>query len=193
MLGVSEVLQDRTFSQDAKGIIELAGAFIKGMKSQGMPATLKHFPGHGGVEADSHHALPIDHRSMEEMAADLTIFKALMDQGAEAIMPAHVIYDAVDAQPAGFSKKWLQEICRQQMSFNGIVFSDDITMKATESFGDYAQRTRLALEAGCDFVLACQHRQGAIEACEAVSNMTLCEDSARRRQAFVSTLLAARD
>ncbi len=153
---ISEVIGDRAFHRDPNIVAELAGAFIRGMQDVGMAATGKHFPGHGGCAADSHFAEAIDTRSLETLLAeDILPFAKLSSQLA-AIMPAHVIYPAVDSVPAGYSKPWLQDILRQQLQFKGAVISDCLSMKAASMAGDFVLRARMALDAGCDMVILAQ-------------------------------------
>lgn len=122
----SAVVGSRAFEGDPERAALLAGAFIRGMNAAGMAATGKHFPGHGWAEADSHVAIPTDERSLDEIRAkDLVPFARLSKQLA-AVMPAHVIYPQVDAQPAGFSRRWLQDILRGELRFDGVIFSDEI-------------------------------------------------------------------
>ena len=169
--GLSEVIGDRAFGQTPDHIIALAGAFIEGMHEAGMITTGKHFPGHGNVEADSHHALPEDTRSADQIfALDIKPFAGLMT-GLDAVMPAHVVYAALDAKPAGFSSYWIKQVLRQELGFDGVVFSDDLDMEGASFAGDYAQRTHAALEAGCDMVLICNNRPAAEQVLDAVAGI----------------------
>ncbi|QPG04545.1 beta-N-acetylhexosaminidase [Salinimonas marina] len=161
--GCSTVIGDRALAANAKAVIPLAGALIEGMQYQGMPVTGKHFPGHGSVVADSHVALPMDGRAFSEIEqTDMVVFKQLIEK-LDAIMPAHVIYQQVDPQPAGFSEFWLQTVLRQQLQFDDVIFSDDLSMHGASVAGDYPQRAQQALQAGCDMVLACNNTAGAID------------------------------
>ncbi len=165
--GISEVIGDRAFSGDPEIVARLGQAWCHGARDAGMASIAKHFPGHGGVAADSHHAIPVDGRELEEIwLDDLIPFRRLAEAGVEGMMPAHVIYERVDPQPAGFSRYWLQEILRVRLGYTGAVFSDDLSMAAAHVAGGYADRAQLALEAGCDMVLVCNNRSGAIEVLE---------------------------
>jgi beta-N-acetylhexosaminidase len=162
--GVSEVIGDRSFHQQPEIIVQLASEFIKGMHRAGMSATGKHFPGHGNVIEDSHIAMPVDHRSRDEIfALDMAIFKSIHQQGLlDAVMPAHVIYPEVDYLPAGFSKTWIKQILRQELDFNGVVFSDDLSMQGAVQIGNIVERAEQAIAAGCDMVLVCNDPNGAV-------------------------------
>lgn len=153
----SQVIGDRAFHRDTKVLIALATAFYQGMQEAGASGVGKHFPGHGGVVADSHKALPIsraDFLSLEQ--TDLKPFRALIDKGIEAIMPAHVLYEKIDSLPAGFSDFWLEKILRQQLGFDGCIISDDLAMAAAAAYGDITERVNLAMK-HCDLMLLCNH------------------------------------
>lgn len=157
----SAVVGTRAFESDPERAAGLCGAFIAGMKRAGMAATGKHFPGHGWAEADSHVAIPVDERSLDEIRRhDLIPFARLAGQLA-AVMPAHVIYPQVDNQPAGFSRYWLGEILRKELGFEGVIFSDDLSMAGAHVVGDAAARIEAALSAGCDMGLVCNDRAAA--------------------------------
>lgn len=160
--GVSAIIGNRAFSKDAQKVSQLAGEFSQGMRSAGMSATGKHFPGHGAVALDSHLTLPVDERDLSEIRAkDLQPFQKLIAQGLEGIMPAHVLYPKIDAQPAGFSPFWIQKILRAELGFDGVVFSDDLSMEGAAGVGDFAERANIALQAGCDMVLVCNNPTAA--------------------------------
>lgn len=161
-VGRSKVVGDRAFHGRPQAVVALGRAYIDGMHEAGMAATGKHFPGHGWVEADSHHAIPVDERPLEIIREqDLQTFRQLAQQ-LDAVMPAHVIYQQVDARPAGFSSFWLQQMLRSELHFEGVIFSDDLTMEGASVAGDYGQRAQAALDAGCDMVLVCNNPAGAL-------------------------------
>ncbi len=158
----------RAFHADPEVVAALVTSYIEGMHAAGMAATLKHFPGHGSVRADTHHAAAVDPRPLAEIESqDLPPFRAGIAAGAEAVMMAHVSYSGVDPDPAGYSARWIRQVLRETLGFDGIVFSDDIAMVAAESVGDVSARIKAHLEAGCDLVLACtpEAAAAAVAAC----------------------------
>jgi beta-N-acetylhexosaminidase len=160
--GISTIIGDRSFSRDAVTAARWASSFVQGMKLAGMAAVGKHFPGHGGVAPDSHIAFPVDSRSYAELdGRDLIPFKQLIASGIEGIMPAHVVYSALDERPAGFSPFWIHTVLRGRLGFSGAVFSDDLSMKAAELAGGWTERAEAALSAGCDMVLVCNNPEAA--------------------------------
>ena len=160
--GASGIIGDRAFHRNPNAAAHLAVAFVDGLHAEGMAAVGKHFPGHGHVAADSHEALPVDERSLAAIAAeDLVPFAALVQHGLEGMMPAHVVYPAVDMLPAGYSPKWLQAILRERLGFDGAIFSDDLEMVGAHGAGDVVARAEAATAAGCDMVLVCNDMSGA--------------------------------
>jgi beta-N-acetylhexosaminidase len=146
----------RAFHADAAITAELAQAYVRGMHLGGMAAVLKHFPGHGSVVGDTHQVTATDPRSLAEICRDdLLPFAQCIEAHVEAVMMAHVVYPAVDSQPAGYSRIWIEEILRGELGFAGAVISDDISMAAAGSAGSVRDRVRTHLDAGCDLVLAC--------------------------------------
>lgn len=167
--GLSGVIGDRAFHRRPEAVADIAQSYVMGMNEAGMAATGKHFPGHGGVKEDSHVALPVDQRPLESIREeDILPFARLIDNGLAAIMPAHVVYARVDPQPAGFSAFWLQGVLRGELGFQGVIFSDDLSMSAARVAGGYAERAHAALEAGCDMVLVCNHPEAAREVLDAL-------------------------
>jgi beta-N-acetylhexosaminidase len=162
--GISDVIGDRAFSSRPEIVARLAQAWMHGAHEAGMAVVGKHFPGHGGVKADSHLSLPIDQRRLEDLEMeDLRPFDLMIRAGMEAIMPAHVIYSRIDKKLAGFSSFWLKRVLRQQLQFQGVIFSDDLNMAAAKEGGGYGDRATAALSAGCDMVLICNNRPAALE------------------------------
>ena len=167
--GLSTVIGDRAFHHEPDVVTVLARAFLAGMRDAGVGGTGKHFPGHGGVAADSHVALPIDGRSYEDVrSSDLVPFEHLGASELAGIMPAHVVFECLDDRPAGYSRRWIGDVLRGELGFQGVVFSDDLDMAAAAVGDGHADRARAALEAGCDMVLVCNDWPGAIAVAEAL-------------------------
>ena len=160
--GQSAVIGNRAFHRNPDAVAQLAGALCRGLRAFGMAAVGKHFPGHGFVAADSHDETPVDERVLALLEEDdLLPFAALIGDGLEGVMPAHVLYPAIDSNPAGFSDLWLRSILRERMGFDGMVFSDDLSMAGAGGAGDVVARADAALAAGCDMVLVCNDAPAA--------------------------------
>ena len=180
--GVSAVIGDRAFSSEPGNIIELASAFIEGMHEAGMASTGKHFPGHGAVSADSHVDIPVDDRPRAQIEQqDMSIFKEMSRRGMDAVMPAHVIYPQVDKHPAGFSRVWI-DILRNDCKFDGVIFSDDLSMEGASVAGSFEARADAALSAGCDMVLVCNNPVAADAVVDHLVNFKPTTQSVSRLQ-----------
>jgi beta-N-acetylhexosaminidase len=153
--GRSGVIGDRSFSRDPQIVFALAKSLNEGLRLAGMANCGKHFPGHGWAEADSHVAIPVDERSLQEILNDDAKPYEWLDLSLAAVMPAHVIYPKVDQNPAGFSKIWLHSVLRQELGFEGVIFSDDLSMEGASVAGSVVKGAEMALDAGCDAVLIC--------------------------------------
>ncbi|GHE77935.1 beta-N-acetylhexosaminidase [Thalassotalea profundi] len=186
--GISDVIGDRSFHNNVNYIAPLAEAFISGMQAVGMKATGKHFPGHGSVQADSHVDMAIDNRLYTDIQAlDLIPFKTLIAENKlAAMMPAHVIFPDVDDKSVGFSRIWLQDILRKQLGFEGVIFSDDLSMQGASSIGGYVERCEAAQSAGCDMLLVCNTRDAVIEVLDN-ANLTIDLTSAQRIKQMLKT------
>jgi beta-N-acetylhexosaminidase len=159
--GGSSVIGDRALHFDPTAVGALGACIVQGFADAGMGAVGKHFPGHGYAEADSHVAVPRDDRKEPEIfKKDIVPFRMCIEAGLAAVMPAHVIYPHADSEPAGYSRHWLQEVLRGKLGFQGIIFSDDLSMEGASVAGGIAERARAALEAGCDMVLLCNDPAG---------------------------------
>lgn len=169
--GASEVIGDRALHFDPVAVGALAAALIQGLADGGMAAVGKHFPGHGFVAADSHVAIPVDERPLAEiLSKDLAPYGPAIAAGLAGVMPAHVVYPRVDREPAGFSRVWLKDVLRGRLGFEGVVFSDDLSMAGASGAGDHVARARTALGAGCDMVLVCNDPQAADQLLQALQN-----------------------
>ncbi|HAS6488454.1 TPA: beta-N-acetylhexosaminidase [Vibrio parahaemolyticus] len=180
-----KAIGNRSFGEDADTILRYSTAYMQGMKSVGMATTGKHFPGHGGVIADSHLETPYDERS-DIFEQDMAIFKAQIDAGIlDAMMPAHVIFPNYDSQPASGSEYWLKHVLRQQLGFKGLIFSDDLTMEGAAIMGSPAERGAQAMKAGCDMLLMCNKREAQVKVLDnlPVSTVPLA-DALLKKQSF---------
>src|SRR5450755_3764295 len=158
--GASEVIGDRALHARSAIVGQLAVAYAHGMRDAGMAATAKHFPGHGAVVVDSHLALPVDRRELADLQDDIAPYRVLIANGLAAVMAAHVVYPAVDPLPASLSMRWLTQILRGELRFQGAIFTDDLSMGGAASVGDVVTRAQLALAAGADMLPVCNDRAG---------------------------------
>jgi beta-N-acetylhexosaminidase len=160
-------LGDRAFHADPEVVGQLALAYMHGMRDAGMAATAKHFPGHGAVAADSHHTLPVDRRPLADLTGELAPYRRLIANGLPAVMVAHVLFPAVDQAPASLSSRWIRDVLRGELGFQGVVFADDLSMGgAAAAYGDVVTRARTALSAGCDMLPLCNNRASVIQVLE---------------------------
>jgi len=174
--GGSSVIGDRALHFDPIAVGALGACLVRGLAQGGVAAVAKHFPGHGYAEADSHVAVPRDERTFKEIARkDVAPYKQVIEAGLAAVMPAHVIYSEVDSQPAGYSRRWLEEVLRKQLGFQGLVFSDDLSMEGAAVAGGPPERSRAALAAGCDMVLLCNNPAGLDELLESLKDLQLAK------------------
>jgi beta-N-acetylhexosaminidase len=174
----SDVIGDRAFARDPRVVSLLARSLMQGLLQAGMGNCGKHFPGHGAVKADSHVALPVDKRGLKTILADDAQPYRWLTSVLTAVMPAHVIYSKVDSRPAGFSARWLQDILRGQLGFQGVVCTDDLSMAAARQMDgrtlSYTEAVITALQAGCDLALLCNRSavNGGAELDEVLAAMT---------------------
>lgn len=192
------VIAERAFHATPEIAIIALRALIAGMHEAGMAVTGKHFPGHGGVRGDSHLETPCDRRPLTVLRThDLRPFAELANE-LDAVMPAHIVYSEVDHRPAGFSSFWLRDFLRGELGFGGVVFSDDLAMKGADLMGGYPEKARAALAAGCDMLLVCNDRAGALEVLAALESWDvtvspqLATMRARRRPDWASLEADAR-
>lgn len=166
--GESGVIGDRSFHRDPRVVTALAKSLVHGLLQAGMAHCGKHFPGHGFVQADSHTDIPVDRRGLQAILADDAAPYPWLASVLTSVMPAHVIYPKVDKRPAGFSAKWLQDILRGRLRFDGAIFSDDLSMQAARQLDgqtlDFTDAAIEALNAGCDMALLCNQSLGGGQA-----------------------------
>jgi len=174
--GSSSVIGDRALHFDPGAVGVLAAALVEGLAAGGVAAVAKHFPGHGFAALDSHVSVPRDERRVEEiMRKDVAPYRPVIAAGLKGIMPAHVIYPQADAEPAGYSRYWLQTVLRGALGFDGLVFSDDLSMEGASTAGGVPERAAAALAAGCDMVLLCQDPAGQDALLEALGSRPLAQ------------------
>ena len=191
--GVSDVIGDRAFHSQPGIAAELALSFMLGMRKAGMAATAKHFPGHGSVQGDSHHMIPVDKRNFDQISEnDLVPFRVMIASAVEGIMTAHVIYPQMDEQPPTFSRYWLQEVLRDDLGYKGLVFSDDLSMAGAKMAGEPYERAKAAMAAGCDMILVCNDTPALDEVIDGLSSKPLSLPGARL-DAFAPKIQMATD
>ena len=169
--GVSSVIGDRSFHKNKYAVENLAYHFSKGMRESGMSPVAKHFPGHGAVAIDSHEDLPVDRREFSKLLDDIYPYESLIRKNTvPAVMMAHIIYKEADNLPASISEYWMQNHLRNQLNFNGVIFSDDLSMHALRDYGDTVTRAEKALRSGCDMILICNDRDNTKKVIQAKKN-----------------------
>jgi len=174
--GSSSVIGDRALHFDPGAVGALAAALVQGFADGGAAAVAKHFPGHGFAALDSHVGVPRDERRVEEiMRKDVAPYRPVIAAGLKGVMPAHVIYPQADPEPAGYSRYWLQTVLRGELGFEGLIFSDDLSMEGASTAGGVPERARAALAAGCDMVLLCQDPAGQDALLEALGALPLAQ------------------
>tara|TARA_B100000700_G_C14982452_1_gene827103 strand:- start:250 stop:1290 length:1041 start_codon:yes stop_codon:yes gene_type:complete len=169
--GVSSVIGDRSFHKNKYAVENLAYHFSKGMRESGMSPVAKHFPGHGAVAIDSHEDLPVDRREFSKLLDDIYPYESLIRKNiVPAVMMAHIIYKEADNLPASISEYWMQNHLRNQLNFNGVIFSDDLSMHALRDYGNTVTRAEKALRSGCDMILICNDRDNTKKVIQAKKN-----------------------
>ena len=184
--GPSEVIGDRAFHRDPRVVTMLAKSINHGLLQAGMANCGKHFPGHGFVAADSHIAIPVDERDPKDILKEDAAPYGWLGMSLSAVMPAHVIYPFFDSQPAGFSRKWLS-LLRDELGFEGVIFSDDLSMEGASVAGNVVQGAHAALKAGCDMVLVCNSPDKADQLLEGLDPSVAID--AKRSAARIAALV----
>jgi beta-N-acetylhexosaminidase len=177
--GHSQVIGDRAFHRDPRVVTMLAKSLNHGLALAGMANCGKHFPGHGFATADSHVAMPVDERTLDEILAEDVAPYDWLGMSLASVLPGHVIYPKVDSKPAGFSRVWIQDILRKKLRFEGAIFSDDLSMEAARQGGTLTEAATAALEAGIDMVLICNQPDEAGKVLDAL-RFTQSKESQRR-------------
>ena len=157
----SSIIGDRSFSKDVDEIIQCASLLIDGMHEAGMMSTGKHFPGHGGVLEDSHFESPIDNKKLEDLINHAIKPYISLSNKLDAIMCAHIMFPNIDSEIPSLSNIWIKNILKDRLKYNGIVFSDDLSMIGSGQESCIV-KTKKSLEAGCDMVIICNDRKEVI-------------------------------
>ncbi len=185
--GACDAIGERAFHRDPGAVSNLATRLVRGLRQGGMAAVAKHYPGHGGVTVDSHFGLPVDTRDAATiLGEDIEPFRQLIRAGVDGVMPAHVVYEKLDPEPAGFSRFWLKTQLREELNFDGAVFSDDLSMRAAHASGDALERVSAAADAGCDMLLLCNDRDAVKTVLSSYRGPTASADRQRRLRAMQS-------
>ena len=172
--GGSTAIGNRALHFDPGAVGALGAAIVQGFADAGMAAVGKHFPGHGYATGDTHVAVLSDPRPVAEiMKKDVLPFRKTLEAGLAAVMPAHVVFTQADAEPAGYSRYWLQDVLRGKLAFQGLVFSDDLSMEGASTAGGPPERARAALAAGCDMVMLCNNPEGLDVLLESLADVPL--------------------
>lgn len=177
------IIGDRSFASDPGQVSQIAFAWAQGLRDGGVVPCGKHFPGHGDTETDSHFTLPVVKKTLAELqAVELVPFARACRNRIEALMTAHVRYPALDAEfPATLSEPIVTGLLRHQLGYDGVVFSDDMEMKAIADHFPLQEAVLLGAHAGIDVFLFCHDLSRAVEACELLSTEAE-KDAALRAQ-----------
>jgi beta-N-acetylhexosaminidase len=181
--GAHNIIGDRAYADEPNEVGRLARAAAEGLIAGGVLPVVKHIPGHGRAGADSHEALPVVHADLDQLdRTDLEPFRRLSDM--PMAMTAHVVFEALDPRrPATTSPTVISEVIRGRIGFDGLLISDDLSMKALS--GEIRDRARAALAAGCDMVLHCNGDFDEMRAVAAGSE-SLADRAAERARAALS-------